>query len=240
MKEKKSLNISLSTFLLIIAIIVIIIMGILMCKFYNDKTKEIKKNANLQNDINRLNGTVSELQGKINSVSEILTNEDNKDTQSNNETFSDEQVKETLSKYLELESSANCDSVLEYLTNNDKLNYDSSKNKMTNENGPFITNVKFEDYKTAMLNYVTENEFEKNWTTKLYYEEDSNGYLTKLEGGGSCPVYTIKSITKTGDMNFTAKTTYIIDESEPTPNYDKTFTFVVKSNNGKCVIDTIN
>ena len=80
MKEKKSLNISLSTFLLIIAIIVIIIMGILMCKFYNDKTKEIKKNANLQNDINRLNGTVSELQGKINSVSEILTNEDNKDT----------------------------------------------------------------------------------------------------------------------------------------------------------------
>lgn len=239
MKEKKSINISLSTFLLIIAIIVIIIMGILMCKFYKDKTKEIEKNANLQNEVNRLNGTVSELQGKIDSVSEILTNGNTSTNQSNNESFSDEQVKETLSNYLELEASANCDYVLDYLTNKGELNYDSSKNKMTNGDGPFITNVKFEDYKTAMLNYVTESEFEKNWTTKLYYEKDSNGYLTKVEGGGSYPVYTIKSITKTGDMNYTAKTSYIGDESEPTPSYDKTFNFIVKSNNGKCVIDSI-
>lgn len=236
MEEKKSINISLSTFLLIIAIIVIIIMGILMCKFYKDKTKEIEKNLNLQNEVNRLSGTVSDLQSKIDSVEEILTKDDTETNQSNNEYFSDEQVRETLSNYLELEASANCDALLENLTEKGKLKYDSSKDNMLND-GTIITNIKFSDYKNAMLNYISESEFEKNWTTALYYDKDNNGYLTKIEGGGGLRVYTIKSITKTADSSYNAKVTSVVEDGEYFE--ENNFDFIVTSYNGNCVIDSI-
>lgn len=43
MEEKKVMKITLSTFLLILSVIVIIVMGIFMYKFYNEKTEENEK-----------------------------------------------------------------------------------------------------------------------------------------------------------------------------------------------------
>lgn len=48
MGENKVTKISLSTFLLILSLIVIIVMGIFMYKFYNEKTEATKKSAELQ------------------------------------------------------------------------------------------------------------------------------------------------------------------------------------------------
>lgn len=75
MEEKKVTKISLSTFLLMLAIIAIIAMGIFIYKLNNDKTTEINKATELQNQVNNLNVTVSELQEKINKVSETISTE---------------------------------------------------------------------------------------------------------------------------------------------------------------------
>ena len=72
MEEKKVTKISLSTFFLILAIIAIIVMGIFIYKLNNDKTVEIQKSTELQAKVNSLNGTVSNLQEKINKVSETV------------------------------------------------------------------------------------------------------------------------------------------------------------------------
>lgn len=88
MEEKNVTKISLSTFFLILAIIAIIIMGIFIYKLSNDKTTEIQKSTELQAQLNVLNGTVNELQDKINKVSETVSIEDTqKNTSSNNSLY---------------------------------------------------------------------------------------------------------------------------------------------------------
>lgn len=72
MEEKNVTKISLSTFFLILAIIAIIVMGIFIYKLNNDKTAEIQKSTELQAQVNSLNGTVSDLQGKIESISNTI------------------------------------------------------------------------------------------------------------------------------------------------------------------------
>ena len=74
MEEKNVTKISLSTFFLILAIITIVIMGIFLYKLNYEKTTEIQKSAELQAQVNNLNGTVSDLQEKINTISETIEN----------------------------------------------------------------------------------------------------------------------------------------------------------------------
>ena len=86
MEEKNSVKISLSTFFLILSLIVIIVMGIFMYKFYNEKTEATKKSADLQTQVNSLNGTVNDLQGKINSISDTINSDkSDKDTTTTND-----------------------------------------------------------------------------------------------------------------------------------------------------------
>ena len=86
MEKKNVTKISLSTFLLIIAIIVIIIMGVFMYKLNNEKTMEIQKSTELQSQINSLNETINDLQEKITTISETInTNSSNGNTSSTKE-----------------------------------------------------------------------------------------------------------------------------------------------------------
>ena len=85
MKEKKVTKISLSTFLLLLSIIAIVIMGMFIYKINNDKATEIQKSIDLQAQVNGLNGTINELQDKINKVSESVSIDDTqKNTSSDN------------------------------------------------------------------------------------------------------------------------------------------------------------
>lgn len=72
MEEKKVTKISLSTFFLILSLIVIVIMAIFIYKFYNEKAEAIKKSSELQTQVNSLNGTVSDLQRKMDSISSTI------------------------------------------------------------------------------------------------------------------------------------------------------------------------
>lgn len=152
--------------------------------------------------------------------------------------FTNKQVKKSFSDYLKIKSTNGGQDLLVWLTKKGKLNYKSSKDKEL-KNGTIVTNIKFSDYKKAMLNYVSKNEFEKNWNSK-YFGKNSKGYLTTVNGGGSNSVYTIKSITKNKNTKYTAKTSYIVDKSESTRKYNKKFTFTVKAYNNKCVIDSVS
>ena len=241
MEEKKVVSISLPTILLVLAIIIIIVMGIFMYKINNEKSEIMEKS-------NELSNTVNELQEKINKISETInsntssgntTNSGNNGTIANNSTtFTDEQVKNSLSNYLDLLAHANCDTLLENLTEKGKLNYDSSKDTIS-DNGSVLTTIKFSDYKNAMLNYVSESEFEKNWSSTQYFDKNDEGYLTKAQGGGALRVYTIESCVKNNNSTYTAKTSSMA-ENDSTTKENKEFTFTVKSYKSNCVIDSIN
>ena len=72
MEDKKVTKTSLSTFLLIIAIIIIAIMGFFIYKLNSEKAIEVKKSADLQAQVSNLNSTVSNLQSKMNTISETV------------------------------------------------------------------------------------------------------------------------------------------------------------------------
>ncbi len=79
MEEKESTKVSLSTFLLVLAVLAIIMMGLFIYKLNVEKTAEIKKSTELQTQVNNLNttintlnGTINDLQGKINSISNTI------------------------------------------------------------------------------------------------------------------------------------------------------------------------
>lgn len=230
MEERKTVKLSLSTVFLIIALIVIVVMAIFMHKLYNEKEEALSNTINTSNLIE--NNTTTNKGNTSNSI------ENNTTTNNGNTSFTEDQVETTLSNYLELMAQQDGQDILQVLTEKGKLNYKNSDDKISNA-GAVTTNVKFSDYKKAMLNFVSETEFEKNWNSK-WFSQNSDGYVTTVEGGGTVPIYTIKSINKTDESNYTAQTSYIIDENEPTPSYDKTFTFTITSYNGKCVIDSLN
>lgn len=242
MEEKKVTQISLSTFFLILSLIVIAVMGIFMYKLYNEKIEANKKSTELQTQVNSLNETVNDLQGKITNISETINSNTsventNTATTNNNTSFTDEQVKTALSNYLELQAYASCSGLLTNLEEKGKLTYDSSKETILDD-GTIVTSIKFSDYKNAMLNYVSENEFEKNWTSTLHFNENSNGYLTQVQGGGGLCVYTINSITKINDSTYFAKTTATLVDLDDSKE-DENFTFTIKSYKGNCVIDSL-
>ena len=246
MEEKKKMKVSISTILLIIAVVVIGVMGFFIYKFYNEKVEETKKAADLQEQVNSLNGTVNELQGKINSIADTINpNKANENTNNstsnstNNVSFTEEQVKKAISDYLELYANANCGIPLDTLKEKGKINYDSSKSTINPNNGEVTTNVKFSDYKKAMLNYVTESEFEKNWTSKIHLKEDSNGYFVHGQLGGALIGYTVNSINKINDSTYGSKVTAMLEHDTSTKTNEE-YTFTVKSYNGNCVINSMN
>lgn len=240
MEKKKSIKLSVSAFFLLLAIIVIFIMGMFIVKLNVDKSEEIQKATELQAQVNSLNGTINNLQEKINTIAETVNSNtfiQNTTTNNTSTSFTDDQIKTALANYLELDSHAGCAALLECLTEKGDLNYDSTKDTISNEDGMNVTTIKFSDYKKAMLNYVSENEFEKNWTSSQYISTNDDGYLLRPQGGGGLRVYTIKSISKINDTTYSAKTSSVVNDDEYYE--DDTFTFTIKSYNGKCVIDSL-
>ena len=87
MEEKNAKKISLSTFLLIIAIaiIAIIVMGVFIYKINNEKTLASNKIKELNYQINNLQTTIESLQGKTENDSNIINKENNESTDNNNQ-----------------------------------------------------------------------------------------------------------------------------------------------------------
>ena len=87
MEEKNEAKIRISTLLLILAIIVIAVMAAVIYKTTMGKAAEVQKAEELQEQVDSLNETISDLRGKMDNISEIIdsTNSENKTNTSNNE-----------------------------------------------------------------------------------------------------------------------------------------------------------
>lgn len=240
MEEKKSSKTSLSTIFLILALMVIAVMAYYI---YTEKTNANKEIEKLEANAVEMKNTIKDLQDKIDTISNTInsnnSNENNNETNTsdnNSASFTEEQVKIALSNYLELSSQGSL--LLYKLTEKGDLNYDESKDIETTIDGIYgyyITNIKYSEYRNAMLKYVSKSEFERNWNSR--YSEDSNGNLLTVDGGSSgVRVYTIKSITKTNDSTYSAKVTSVFDGED---FKEDNLTFAVTSNNGNCVIDSL-
>lgn len=204
--------------------------------------KEFQKSLDESNanttTTNTVNNTLAENKTVMNTNSNNTNTTNNVETNTTAVTFTDEQVKKLFSDYLDLYANANCGIPLDALKAKGKIDYDSSKSIIDPNTGEITTNVKFSDYKTAMLNYVTESEFEKNWTSKIHLKADSNGYFTHGPCGGAFTYYTVNSVTKMDNSTYSAKVTAMI-ENDASTKTNEDYTFTVKSYNGKCVIDTV-
>ncbi len=239
--EKKAFKISLSTFFLILAIIVIVVMGFFMFKINNDKNIEVQKSKELSVKVNELNQELSTLQGKIDSISATIntntTNVNSSTTVNNEKKFTDNEVKTTLLNYLELYGDSKCSNLLGALTSKGLLpSYDST--------GTFDytwtkTTLKYSDYKKAMLNFISEKEYEKYWKTGIEtIKETEDGYLAYNQGGGDRPNFEVTSVSNKNENNYTGSYAYYYDDSNNKET--KTCNFTITSYNGKCVIDSID
>ncbi len=72
MEDKKVMKISLSTFLLIFALIIILIMAYFMFKLYNEKQEQNKNIDTLKSQISSLTSENQNLQGKIDTISNTI------------------------------------------------------------------------------------------------------------------------------------------------------------------------
>lgn len=170
MEEKNVTKISLSTFFLILAIIAIIVMGIFIYKLNNDKTAEIQKSTELQAQVDSLNRTVSDLNGKMNAISETINSNENIST-SNLKT--NESSQNTISK----DSSITVDE--KKFTNMISCVLDIKD--FTN-----VDELKDEDYLYAVYRKIyrlNDAEYEKHINSDgevLYSVEEINSYVQEL------------------------------------------------------------
>ena len=237
MEEKNVTKISLSTFFLILAIIAIIVMGIFIYKLNNDKTAEIQKSTELQSQVNNLNGTVSDLQGKINSISQTISsntsNESNNATNNSNSTenaaanFSEKEIKDVLQMCLNLESAKTNGpgTILDTLGLSKDSSYQNSE-RSAKKTGFMRTSIKFTDFKEAMLKYMTEECYQKQWSD-LFENED--GYLCYANVGATGVAYKVNSIKKV-ENGYTANVT----ASSEGPDSELTVSFKIDDN--KCIV----
>ena len=148
MEEKKCTKISVSTFLLIITIIALGVMGFFLYKINNEKTKATEQVSELNNQVKTLENSVNSLQQNVNKASNmissqtstnvitsnsIISNKNNKEIfkRVKTENISETELKQYPEKYIVLEgtsiyfSSNLSNKVLEgtYKVNDNRLDY---------------------------------------------------------------------------------------------------------------------
>ena len=176
MEEKKSLKISLSTFLLLIAILVIIVMAYFMYKLNNEKNAEIQKVTKLNNQVSSLESTTKNLQGKIDNVSNIVNNDANIKEKKNTDTITNEDAEKIIK---------------EEFKKIDELYFNPEKylkvSKTADEDSKYLIN----DYLQDISKYLTGNA-KVNFKPYCVIEENGKYYL--CEGGGFVSYNGLKKI----------------------------------------------
>lgn len=248
MEEKNVTKISLSTFLLILSIIVIIVMAYFIVKLNNDKQLANNKVTELNKQVSGLESTVNNLQGTISDISNTITksnsstetkNDSNAETSTNSnnqtnasekKTFSNAEIKNAIQNYLDLVG-AREGSPEGLLVKIGLTTFGANTEKA--DNNYIKTNIKYSDYKAKMLNYMTAQWFENNFTKSF---KNVNGYLYYFDGGATGLEYEVKSVTIKGDysdLNYIANVDNIhLDDSREQLNIE----FHIENYNGKCVI----
>lgn len=212
--ERKVLKIKFTTAstIIIIAIILLVIIGVVFIK----KSNVINDNANIEEqDINEKNETNENI------------NDDETETK-----FSNEAIKQALQSYLDLVGYKEA-SPEQLLVKLGLMEYGEYNNQELTEDNYKKTNVKYVDYKNKMLEYMSEELFDSNFTS-FYKEQD--GYLYFFDGGATGLTFEVESVSLKGDYSdliYIGKVYNIaINGTKSSANLE----FHIQNNNGKCII----
>ena len=246
MEEKNVKKISLSTFFLILAIIAIIVMGIFIYKLNNDKTTEIQKSTELQSQVNSLNGTVSDLQGKIDSISKTI--DSNNSTQNNTTTdtssINKTAIESTIQKYFNIRQILASDTlnVLVELglktTNQTADDYKGFSSDKPYANSYFlITDVSYSDFEKAISKYMTMDLFKSQYPD---YVINKDGILCIYSDGGTSGSSTIKEckISKTDSNTYVCNVTITRHADDDGSNTDEKHTITVSEKDGNYIVSS--
>ena len=210
MKEKEPVKIKLSTVLLIIAIIVIILMGVFIGFLYKKNIENIKSEDN------------------------------NVNTENVEKTFSELEVKEALQNYLKISGvyQGSPYSVLERMkeiTGKNVINDEYPEPIEDGEISILPTNIKYSEFKEFMLNYMTEELFNSNFS-RGYVDKDGDLYCKTY--GATGVMYDVESIEKenNSETKYKGKVYWYSEE-----DYKEKLNiiFEIENNHGKCVISSI-
>lgn len=177
-----------------------------------------------------LDGKVVNLDGTVDS--ELNDVEDEKENKIKDEVFTNEEIKTSLLNYQELVA-AYLGSTEGFLVKLDLMDF-GDYTKVDADN--YVkTDIKFEDYKKACLEYVSEDCF-KETTFFNKYCKNVDGYLSYYNVGATGYDVVIELVKhKTGNKYIGVLHTVNIDGSK---NESYEIEFSVKEYNGKCVIDS--
>lgn len=252
MEDKKTTRISLSTFFLILSLIVIIIMSYCIYKLYNDKKLAAKEISNLNNQTKTLENTISNFQGIIDNISNTINNnKNNTDTTSNNKYVTITETLKGIDVLYVTDAIKNEDSYTlrgviytQYTLTNSELNkilndgYFSINNKIytIKENGAaseydlFEKNADYPFYKIKQLDSTSyylevQTELKYVWKKTNEYKEITIPSNTKCNLDYEEDYKTVEDVFKNYKSSTPIETTC--------PDFNKTFKF--KFENGKCV-----
>ena len=223
MEEKKVTKISLSTFLLILAIIIIVIMGVFIFKLSNEKNVETQRATELETQVSNLNRTVNNLQEKINKVSETINSENTPNVEENSvvEQPTNNPSTTVQDKYTEITSKLNEDDLF-YVTDTVK-NSDGSYTlkgviytKLTLSKTELENAVKNGSYK-YFNQYGTDPEY-VNYSVKKNYEGHDYAFIGKFKNEDRLCFYATK---KDSNTYYIQNDTEFGDEWKLTDNYKK-------------------
>lgn len=241
MEEKKTVKKKLPIVFLILAILVIMAMGYFICKLYQEKETANAKAGELTQQVSKLEGTVENLQEEIDHFSDTTNTTDNTEeavettventvpTNTNaNQTFSTDEIKTALQNFLDLSGvlDGSPEGLLVYLG---LTTY--GVNQEIGEDYYIKTDISYSEYKNKMLQYMTEEMFEEDFTVNY---KNVNGILYFFYGGGSGTIFEVESITTNENGPGYIANVYNVhfDDSRE----QETFEFQISDYNGNCVI----
>lgn len=242
MMEEKKIKISVSSFLLGIAIFVIMFM---VGYIYAEKMDSSKEIAKLEADAANMQNTIDNLQGKINTISNTIKSEtsaENKNLQANDTVtnkenkFSEDEMKKSLQNYLDL-LGAKAGSPIELVVKLGLCEYGESLDFKRTEDNFLKTNIKYSEFKEKMLEYVTEDWFNNVCYLGEYVcYKNQGGMLYVFDGGATGREFEVNEVALKGDyspLSYVAKVYEVhVDDSKELINLE----FHIANNNGKCVI----
>ncbi len=240
MENKQRIKMNLLIIFLILAIIVIAVMSFFVYGLYNNV-----KTANSR--VDSLNNQISELKDKVNNYSQDNIETDNNQADLNEQQYAQEnpkkddysieEITEVLQTYLNLEG-AFSGSPLDLLY---ELGYNSIDITKRAEDNYIKTNIKYNEFKNKMLNYMSEDLFNRFNTfidIKNCYK-NVNGYLYFIDSGATGHGHKVQNVEFKSNNSYVGKVYYIWVTGEKSDEvYD--FNFTISSNNGKCIINTID
>ena len=141
------------------------------------------------------------------------------------------EIQTLFENFLKIDASAYKRNILELLN----IGYD--KNKDVDYEDNIITNVKFDDYKNAMLNYITEEFFEREYTSNIGFTKSEDGFVIKPNNRDYEITYKVTGIIEKEDNSYIAS---ITETNENDVTYKGTREFTVKKQNEKLVIDSFS